>query len=128
MEAAHRTALAKGEVGIRERAKAPAFPELAERFLDWNLREHREHQTTIDFYEDMVRSLLRYEPFKTVRIDKIDNEVRDSFIDYRLRCTRNYGDPAKEWQGRIPGLWETDLCRDHQSRVGHVEVHVESRA
>jgi len=88
IEAAHRTGLAKGEVGIREKAKAPSFPELAERFRDWNRREHREHQETIDFYEDMVRSLLRYEPFKTIRIDKIDNDVRDAFTDYRLKSTR----------------------------------------
>jgi len=88
MEAAHRTALAKGEVGIREKANAPTFPKLVERFLDWSRREHREHPKTTAFYEDMVRSLLRYEPFKTIRIDKIDNSVRDAFIDYRLRCTR----------------------------------------
>jgi integrase len=88
MEAAHRTALAKGEVGIREKAKAPAFPELADRFLDWSRREHREHPATTAFYEDMVRSLLRYEPFRTIRIDKVDNDVRDAFIDHRLRCTR----------------------------------------
>ena len=49
IEAAHKTSLAKGEVGIRDKAKAPTFPELAERFLDWNRRKHREHPKTIQF-------------------------------------------------------------------------------
>jgi hypothetical protein len=88
MEAAHKTALAKGEVGIREKAKAPTLPELADKFLDWSRREHREHPKTTEFYEGMVRSLLRYEPLKRIRIDKIDNTVRDAFIDYLLNCTR----------------------------------------
>lgn len=36
MEAAHRTSLAKGEVGIREKKKAPTFGEFAEKqFLPW---------------------------------------------------------------------------------------------
>ena len=36
----------------------------------------------------MVHSLQRYEPFKKIRIDKINNEFRDAFIDYRVQCTR----------------------------------------
>jgi hypothetical protein len=36
MEAAHRTSLAKGEVGICEKMKAPTFCEFAEKqFLPW---------------------------------------------------------------------------------------------
>jgi len=88
VEAAHKTALAKGEAGIRQKAKALTFPELAAKFLDWSRREHREHPKTTQFYDDMVRSLLRYQPFQKIRIDKIDNAVRDAFIDYRLQCTR----------------------------------------
>ena len=33
MEAAHRTALAKGEVGLNRRKTPPAFRDLAQRFL-----------------------------------------------------------------------------------------------
>lgn len=88
MEAAHRTALAKGEVGIREKTKAVAFPELAKRFLTWSKTKHREHPRTTAFYTDMVRSLLRYEPFKTIRIDQIGKDVRDAFIEHRLNSTR----------------------------------------
>jgi hypothetical protein len=48
IEAAFRTALAKGEVGIMERKKIPAFKAALADFLNWSEREHQAHPGTHD--------------------------------------------------------------------------------
>ena len=52
IEAAHRTSLAKGEVGIRDKKEAPSFAEFAEKqFLPWlsphSQRSSRRGSTTV---------------------------------------------------------------------------------
>src|SRR5258708_5689657 len=88
MEAAHRTALAKGEVGIRDKKPAPTFSALCEQFLKWTGIEKAERTNTVRFYRDMVRSLHTYEPFRNLRIDKIDRNAIESFIEWRRGCKR----------------------------------------
>jgi integrase len=88
MEAAHRTALAKGEVGIRDKKPAPSFTLLCEEFLRWIGIQKSERAATIRFYGDMVRSLLNYEPFRNLSIDKIDRSAIESFIEWRRGCRR----------------------------------------
>jgi hypothetical protein len=44
IEAAYKTALAKGEVGITERKKAPSFKKAMSDFLSWSLSEHQAHR------------------------------------------------------------------------------------
>ncbi|HVC90003.1 MAG TPA: hypothetical protein VND66_05190 [Acidobacteriaceae bacterium] len=41
IEAAYRTALAKGEVGITERRKVPPFKAAVKDFLAWSKHEHQ---------------------------------------------------------------------------------------
>ena len=43
IEAAFRTALAKGEVGITERKKAPGFKTAMREFLAWSEMQHEQH-------------------------------------------------------------------------------------
>jgi hypothetical protein len=43
IEAAYKTALAKGEVGIIERKKVPGFKKALSDFLAWSLSEHQAH-------------------------------------------------------------------------------------
>jgi hypothetical protein len=46
IEAAFRTALAKGEVGITERKKAPGFRAAMRSFLAWSEQQHKRHPAT----------------------------------------------------------------------------------
>ena len=61
MEAAHRTALAKGEVGIRERKPAPALKDFAQRFIDAIEVRCAEKPATIGFYAEKLSHLLASE-------------------------------------------------------------------
>jgi len=83
MEAAHKTSLAKGEVGIRERKPCPTFSALCKKFLNWIAVEKEGRPSTVKFYNDMVRSLLRYDPFVNLPLDRIDKPTVEEFVKWR---------------------------------------------
>src|ERR1700674_2040885 len=58
MEAAHKTALAKGEVGIRERKVIPTLKEFAVRFEQTIETVCAEKPATVGFYKAKTRYLL----------------------------------------------------------------------
>src|ERR1700746_1875325 len=63
MEAAHRTSLAKGEVGIREKKPAPTLCEFCEkRFEPW-IKSTTALKTWRDFYGVGLRAIKDYRPF-----------------------------------------------------------------
>jgi integrase len=79
MEAAHRTALAKGEVGIREHKPVPTLGGFEHRFLD-EIRVHsKDHPETIKFYCCRYAALLNFAPLAHLRLDQIDEEVISQF-------------------------------------------------
>ena len=88
IEAAHKTSLAKGEVGIRERKAAPTLQEFSERFLKWVAVDRANKPQTVQFYKTRVRLLLGFEPFKTAPIDQIDEALVASFLEWRKSCKR----------------------------------------
>jgi integrase len=70
MEAAHRTSLAKGEVGIREKKKAPTFGEFAdEQFLPWAESTFSAKRKTWLYYRNGVRRLKGYAPLVSSSLD-----------------------------------------------------------
>jgi integrase len=70
MEAAHRTSLAKGEVGIRERKKAPTLGEFAEKqFLPWAESTFSAKRKTWLYYRNGVRRMKGYAPLASVSLD-----------------------------------------------------------
>lgn len=82
IEAAHRTALAKGEVRIRERKPAPALSEFSQRFLD-NARLGRRRaprESTGRFYTDCMNQILSYEPLAGAKLDAITPELVEKSI------------------------------------------------
>jgi integrase len=84
MEAAHRTALAKGEVGIRERKTVPTLREFAERdFLPFVRATFSAKQKTQKYYEYGVKALLSFERLATARLDSITTETLGAFIAVR---------------------------------------------
>jgi hypothetical protein len=77
IEAAYKTALAKSEVGITERKKAPGFKAAVKAFLEWSEGEHKEHPATHRRYKVSSIALLShfgYEP-----IDRITPEAVEAF-------------------------------------------------
>src|SRR5207245_10517186 len=58
MEAAHRTRLAKGEVGIAERKPAPALKDFAQRFIDELQVRCQGKQQTSELYGCKLKRLL----------------------------------------------------------------------
>lgn len=70
MEAAHRTSLAKGEVGIREKKKAPTVSEFAEKqFLPWAESTFSAKRKTWLYYRNGVRRLKLYVPLASSALD-----------------------------------------------------------
>jgi integrase len=77
IEAAFRTALAKGEVGITERKKAPGFKTAMKAFLEWSESEHKAHPATHRRYK--VSSLALLSHFGDEPIDRITPEAVEAF-------------------------------------------------
>jgi len=69
IEAAYRTKLAKGEVGIFERKRIPTFSEAMSNFLAWSESQHASHPRTHVRYKTSSVALLRC--FKSFRLDAI---------------------------------------------------------
>ena len=71
MEAAHRTSLAKGEVGIREKRPAPALSEFLKKdFMPYVITAHSAKPRTAEYYEDGVRLLLKSD-LASIPIDQL---------------------------------------------------------
>ena len=85
MEAAYRTALAKGEVGIVERRPVPALKEFAQRFIDAIEVRCAEKPRTIAFYAEKLTRLLEYDPLASARLDRIDEGLIESYVQQRSR-------------------------------------------
>jgi integrase len=81
IEAAFKTALAKGEVGIIERKRAPHFRAALAEFLTWSEEEHRAHKSTTRRYSVSAVALLRY--FHETPLDKITPDDVERFKTQR---------------------------------------------
>jgi integrase len=95
MEAAHRTALAKGEVGIRERKVVPTLKEFADRdFLPFVRSTFAAKPKTLAFYENGVGRLLDFDPLARARLDGITNEVVE-YVTKRQEAKGKRGRPLQ---------------------------------
>ena len=88
IEAAHKTSLAKGEVSIRERKAPPSLGEFSETFLKWVAVHRAEKRQTIQFYQTRIRLLLKFESFKNLPLDQIDEALVAKHIEWRKGCNR----------------------------------------
>lgn len=84
MEAAHRTALAKGEVGIREKKPVPTLEDFADRaFLPFVRATSAAKPRTITFYENSVQNLKACAKLSSLSLDKITTDVIAAFVAHR---------------------------------------------
>jgi integrase len=81
IEAAHRTSLAKGEVGIRDKKPAPTLAAFADNdFLPFVRSSKSEKPNTIRFYENSIGNLKAYRKLADVPLDAITHDEIHGFI------------------------------------------------
>jgi hypothetical protein len=96
MEAAHRTALAKGEVGIRERKPVPSLKDFAENdFLPFVRSTFAAKPKTMAYYKNGVNRLLAFERIAGERLDVITSDKVAEFITKRQEAKGKRGSPLR---------------------------------
>src|SRR6266481_3600508 len=114
MEATHKTSLAKGEVGLRDRKPAPTLKDFAEQdFLPFVRSTSASKPRTVTFYETTVANLKGFGKLASLRLDAITAEILADFAAYRrengmqvstinrdLATVRRIFHLAQEW-GRV---------------------------
>ncbi len=83
IEAAYRTKLAKGEVGIEEPKSVPGFHSAMKEFLKWSEHEHAAHPNTHKRYVTSSKALLRY--FRDTSLEAISPDTVEKFKSWRAR-------------------------------------------
>jgi integrase len=85
MEAAHRTALAKGEVGIVERKPIPTLKQFSQRFIDAISVRSAAKPNTVKFYAKKLNRLLDFDFLADSPLDRIDEALIESFVQSRTK-------------------------------------------
>ena len=80
IEAAYRTKLAKGEVGIQERKKAPTLGGFASQFTDFIEVRCEAKPKTVIFYKGKLARLLDFDFLADARLDQIDEALIERFV------------------------------------------------
>lgn len=149
MEAAAKTQLAKGEVGIQERKKAPILAEFAPKFESAIETLCADKPDTIGFYKEKLRRLVADKALASLRLDAIDEAVIDGYKQRRTRQQSRYKRPlspasvnrelatlrrllrlAQEWKmlNRVPrirmlrGERNRDYILSHQLQPRYLEA------
>ena len=92
MEAAHRTALAKGEVGIRERKRVPILKEFAEQdFLSFVRSTFAAKPKTLAYYENGTNRLLAFEQLASERLGAISTDRVGEYVATRHEAKGKVG-------------------------------------
>ena len=93
IEAAHKTGLAKGEVGIQDRKKPPTVKEFAVTFLQTIETQCQDRPFTIRFYKSNLRRVLMFAPLASARLDRVDAKLIESFKRRRMAAKSSRGGP-----------------------------------
>jgi hypothetical protein len=92
MQAAHRTALAKGEVGIRERRTVPTLRQFAEHdFLPYVRSTFALKVKTLAYYENGVERLLAFERLANERMDALTSDRVAEYVATRQKSKGKHG-------------------------------------
>jgi len=87
MESAHRTSLAKGEVGLRDKKPSPTLRQFIEnRFEPWARAtfETTSPKTWFDWYRVGLRAIKAYKPLAESKLNHITGENLADFASHRL--------------------------------------------
>jgi len=84
IEAAHKTALAKGEVGIRDRAPVPTLKDFAERdFQPFIESRFQNKLKTLEYYKNGIKNLAGFAPLASSKLDTITTAKIAAFVTKR---------------------------------------------
>jgi len=83
MEAAHRAALAKGEVGIRQKESIPTLADFIKSRVSSRLEASTSTKTWIDYYRPNLGTIASYAPLASQRLDKVTSEKAADFAAWR---------------------------------------------
>ena len=82
MEAAHKAALAKGEVGIRERKMVPTLAEFADRdFISFVESRFANKPKTLEYYRTGLKRLKAFSPLGKAKLGAIPPGVITEFVE-----------------------------------------------
>jgi integrase len=139
MEAAHRTSLAKGEVGIRDRKPVPTLAEFCKkRFEPW-CESATTPKTWRDFYRVGLLAIKGYAPLANLALDAIGSEKIADFASYRrarglqvssvnssLRILRRVLRVAAEW-GELESVPKVRMLSGERHRERVLTADEEAR-
>ena len=87
VERAYQTQLAKREVGIEPKKKAPTFRQAMKDYLAWLKVEHGDKTNTVNRYESNSKILIKF--FGDALVDKVSTEMVEKFKTWR--CSQRIG-------------------------------------
>jgi integrase len=94
MEAAHLTALSKGEAGLGEKPKVPTLGRfLVDRVKPWAAKKK---ETTSTWYGSGIGPLVAYKPIANLALDLITSESADDYTAHRQAEGRAVGTVNRE--------------------------------
>ncbi len=126
MEAAHKTSLAKGEVGIREKKPVPTLAEfLRNEFIPYVQAKHKAKSGTVEYYTDGANMVLKCD-WHTEKLDQISDQHAQQFttkfahlspsrINCGLRSLRRALNLAFEW-GKLDRPAKITLAKGERQR------------
>lgn len=130
MEAAHKTSLAKGEVGIRDRVKVPTLKELIDqKFRPYIEARFQGRDKTLEYYRAGIKNLVGYPRLASGRLDKItvqdigafvgtrrDAGLQVTSINRQLEVLRRIFKLAEEWNEVEKRLPRVEMLRGERRR------------
>ena len=105
LEAACKTRLARGEAGIFERKTIPTLKDFSQRFIDAIQVRCQSKPATVRFYAEQLSRLLEFDPLATARLDAINEDLIEQFIQWRSQQQSRAG--ANRKGRRRPRLKKT---------------------
>jgi integrase len=134
MESAHRTSLAKGEVGIRDKKPIPTLAEFIDRRFEPWIKTETKLKTSRDFYGVALKAIKRYGPLAKAKLNEITSELAAEFATHRqnnggnelatstvnasIRVLRRVLRVAADWEiiDRVPKI-KTKPGENHREHV-----------
>jgi len=133
IEAAHKTSLAKGEVGIRDRAPVPTLKDFAEKdFLPFIESRFKNKPKTLEYYKNGIENLTGFLPLAISTLDTITDGKIAAFVTKRreaglqvtsinrqLEVLRRMQKLATEWGKVDKALPKVEMLHgeNHRDRV-----------
>jgi integrase len=99
MESAHRTSLAKGEVGIRDKKPVPTLAQFSGvRFEPWARAQFSSRAKTWLWYRNGIRRLRAYAPIASLALNQITGESVAAYVAHRKSAGRAVSSINRELQ------------------------------